>query len=368
MILAFVIVIIALIYFSVYFYFFKGLKKSSDIKGNDNNIFPFISVIVAARNESDNITSCINSLKSINYPSNKFEVIIVNDNSSDNTEELIIKGISGRNNFLLLNSSENKKENLFGKVKALDYAISISKGNIILTTDADCTVNKNWLRNIAKYYTSDTAMVSGFTLIHPVKLLDKIQSLDWMYLQGIACASSGHNRQLSCIGNNLSFSKKAYIEVGGYDAINFSVTEDLALLKSIQKLKQYKIVYPLAKDNFVITLPCNTLRELLNQKKRWFRGGFGIRPLGYFLGLLMYISNLIFLLGIFFIPVNIYLIFILLKFLSDLMIIYPIAKNFNLLNLLWFYPLFEIYFALYGLSLPFTFITGKNINWKNRKF
>ncbi len=366
MIISILFIIIALLYFSLHLYLYKGLKISMNLKGNEKS-FPFISVIVAARNESENIARCLNSLKAINYPAGKFEVILVNDRSTDKTSEIIEKSIQGRSNFRLIDSDEHHSEKLQGKINALNSGISVSKGELILMTDADCTVNKNWLRHYARYYSPGTPMICGFTLIIPFNLFGKLQSIDWMYLQGLASASSGVGRQMSCIGNNLSISRKAYSEVGGYAGIRYSVTEDLSLMQSVQKLNKGRLLYPLTSGDFAATLPCKDIRELTRQKKRWFRGGLKINRLGYISGFLMYIINLFFLTGLFIAPFGIYLILISIKFISDFIIIYPVANKLKMKNILWNFIPFEIYFMIYGLLLPFTFITGKEINWKERK-
>lgn len=366
MIITILFIIIALLYFALHLYLYKGLKISMNLKGNEKS-FPFISVIVAARNESDNIARCLNSLKAVNYPSDKFEVIFVNDRSTDNTREIIEKSIQGRNNFRVIDSDEHHNEKLKGKINALNSGISVSKGELILMTDADCTVNKNWLRHYAKYYSPDTPMICGFTMIIPFNLFGKLQSLDWMYLQGLASASSGINMQMSCIGNNLSISRKAYSETGGYPGIRYSVTEDLSLMQSVQKQNKGRILYPLTPGDYAATLPCKDIHELTRQKKRWFRGGLKINSLGYISGFLMYVINLFLLTGFIIAPTGIYLLLIALKFISDWIIIYPVAEKFKMKNILWNFILFEIYFMIYGLLLPFTFITGKEINWKERK-
>ena len=365
MIIAVISAIITVLYFALYLYLYKGLKISSGIKGNENS-FPFISVIIAARNESENIGRCIKSLKGINYPSDKFEIIFVNDDSTDDTESIIKESIKDRNNFFIINADKDKSGKLKGKINALNSGISKSRGDIILMTDADCIVNKNWLRHHAKYYTRDVAMVCGFTLVAPDGFFGKVQSVDWMYLLGLASASSGINSQLSCIGNNLSISKKIYNEIGGYEGIKYSVTEDLTLMQAVQKLNKGRIIFPLFPENYVTTAPCKDFSDLMRQKKRWLRGGFGINILGYIIGILMYLINIIFLAGYLFLPFGIYLLLVAVKFLSDWMIVFPVAKNFGLKDLLIYFPVFEVYYMAYALSLPFTFITGKSINWKDR--
>lgn len=362
------VLIIISLYFVLHLLFSYGLKLSYGIQKNSLESFPFISVLVAARNEEGNIERCIESLKNIKYPDNNFEIFLINDNSTDSTKNIMVECTLNRSEFTILDTIDDTASNLTGKVKALSYGISKSKGELIMMTDADCTVNENWLLETSKYYNEKIGLICGFTAIdHSFGVFSKLQALDWIYLQSLASASSGINAQLSCIGNNLSVSAKAYNSIGGYKELEFSVTEDLALLRRIIAEKRFSVIYPVDSGCLVKSLPCKDLKELYQQKKRWFRGGAGINWLGYVLGLLLYSSNAILMFGLLFLsPVN-YLLFVLAKMISELLIIIPVYNKFNYRHLIKYFPLFQIYFGLYGLLLPFTFLLGYKINWKDRK-
>lgn len=360
--------IISALYFLLHLIFYYGLKRSAEIRQNLSDRLPFISIIVAARNEENNIGNCINSLKNITYPKELYEVILVNDKSTDSTKEIILQNTQNHQEFFLLDTIDAPESKLTGKVKALSFGISKSKGELIMMTDADCIVNKSWLIESAKYYKSTTGLLCGFTMIdYSQGLFSKLQSLDWIYLQSLASASSGINAELSCIGNNLSVSANAFNSIGGYEGLKFSVTEDLALLRKIKSEKKFRVLYPVNPGCLVKTLPCANLKELYRQKKRWFRGGAGINSLGYFLGLLLYSSSLILIFGIFFLSAYTYLFCILLKMFSELLIMLPVYRKLDFKNLIWYFPLFQIYFAIYGILLPFTFLFGYKIIWKGRE-
>lgn len=362
-----VLTIIA-IYFALHLIFYAGLKKSESIVKNDSDFFPFISVIVAARNEENNIVNCITSLKKLNYPKDKYQIILVNDNSNDTTEELMLKETSGFSEFLVLNTKDYNGSGLKGKVNALSYGISRSKGELYMMTDADCEIPPDWVRETAKYHDNETGMICGFTMIDYSKtVFSKLQALDWIYLQSLATSSSGINSELSCIGNNLSVSARAYKEIGGYENLKFSVTEDLALMRRIKGEGTFKIKYPINKYCLIKTNACADLKELYRQKKRWFRGGVDINLLGYLLGFELYAMNFMLLFGLFFLDVPVYLLTVLAKFISELLIMLPVYKRFSYKGLIVYFPIFQLYFAIIGLLLPFTFLTGSNIVWKERK-
>lgn len=360
---------ITVLYFITHLFLLRGLKNSFRLQKDSGPELPRVSVIVAGRNETLNIVRCIDSLSRINYPSELLEIILVNDNSTDNTLELMKESSENFSFFKVINSAKNSSGNLKGKANAIDTAISICTGEIIISTDADCEVSPNWVRETVKYFSDSTAMVCGFTLIKSNGTLFSImQSLDWIYLLALASSSAGLNQILSCIGNNLSFRKKTYNDIGGYSAIGFSVTEDLALMRKINSYKKYEIKYPVDKECIVETLPCSNIPELLSQKRRWLRGGTGINFLGYIIGAQLYAVNILLLSGLFFMGIKTYLILITVKIVSELILISGIMKRFELENLYKYYPLFCLYFAAYGLTLPFSFLIKTKIQWKGRKF
>lgn len=357
-----------IIYFILHFILFIGFLRSRKFL---YRVAPplrkKVTVVVAARNEEENITSCIESLKALNYNPELLQIIIVNDSSTDNTLNLIESHTRHHPQFKIIDLSETSNTKLKGKLNALNEALKVATGEIIMLTDADCVVPPDWISETVMYYTDNVGMVCGYTRIKEEKsLFSKLQTLDWLYLQSLAAYSSGINQTLSSIGNNFSYSKDAYQAVGGYENIKVSITEDLALLRAIDAIGKYKILYPINYKRMVITKPCKNLKELLRQKKRWFRGGFGINTLGYILGIVMYITNFVLLTGFLYLPIEFYLFLIAIKFISDLLIIIPPYFLLKFKKLMIYFLLFEIYFAIYGVLLPFTFIGGAKVIWKER--
>lgn len=348
--------------------FFLGYLRSSRITQLPVTELPSVSVIVAARNEEKDICACIESLKNLKYPAGKLEIILVNDQSTDKTGEIMERETKGFLCFKILDTASFLNSKLTGKPRAIDIAIKQATGELLLMTDADCTVHENWAEETVRYFSQNKGMVCGFTKVdYTHSLFSKLQSIDWIYLQALATCSSGINLPLSCIGNNLSIRKETYFSVGGYENIKFSVTEDLALMRSIDKGNLYEVIYPLNAECLVTTKECRNINELYHQKKRWFRGGIGINLLGYLLGIELYIMNFIFLTGLFYFNPLIYSIMVFLKVISELIVILPVYNKFRYRGLIQYYLLFEFYFAIYGLLLPLTFIAGKKIRWKERR-
>lgn len=356
------------LYFLTHLFLRFGLNRALSLSIVNKNPVNKVSIVVAAKNEEAVIKECISSLKKLTYDKNNLEIFLINDNSTDRTKEIMLEETKNLPYFKVIDSSNESSANLKGKANALDTAIKLAVGEIIMGTDADCKVNTDWIQETIKYYDKETAMVCGITFINYERsIFHKIQALDWVYLQTLAAASSGINMTLSCIGNNLSFKKKVYEELGGYSKINFSVTEDLALMQEIHS-KKLRIKYPVNKNSLVETQACKDLSELFKQKRRWFKGGLKINPLGLLLGSEMYPVNLILIFGLLFLNWKIYIIFIFLKLLSDFILLSKPIKIYNFTSLYKYFLHFEVFFAFYGLTLPWTFLFNTKIHWKDRKF
>lgn len=338
-------------------------KKFKKLKEND---LPLATVIVAARNEEDNIYDCLDSLDKLEYPEGKLEILIVDDESTDRTPEIIIDFISNKPKFKLVKADRDFGETK-GKARAIANAIEHSTGEVILTTDADCRVSSTWAKTIASYYVGDVVMVCGYTNQEWKNLFEAVQDMDFIYLLTIAAGAINLGKPLSAIGNNMSYKKSAYYEVGGYEKIKFSVTEDFQLLMAIKKLKGKKIIYPSDPNGLVTSKPCSDWKTVYLQKRRWAVGGMNstldnliIISTGFWMTLFtlmipfFYSPNLIYLLC--------------LKIFTDLFMVYHIYKQlrikFTLSNFIGFQLYQTVYFTIIGVSLIFS----RKVIWKGREY
>lgn len=332
----------------------------------DDKDLPTATVIVAARNEEDNILRCLESLARLEYPEGKLEVILVDDRSTDKTGKIIEEFISKRSNFKKIIPDEPKGK-MVGKVNALATAIRKAEGEIILTTDADCVVKPNWARTIASHYTDDVGMVDSYTTQDAGSSFGGMQAIDFIYLLIAAGGTINIGVPISCIGNNMSFRKNAYKEVGGYENLPFSVTEDFTLLRAIYKLNKYKIIFPLDKDALVTSIPCSNLKQLYRQKKRWSVGGLGVPFRGFMIMFWGYLTHIGMLLTpIFFSPVWLYLIFF--KIIIDFFVLYPIHLKLGISKNLKYFAVYQVYYIFYVLALPFIVLVSRKVIWKGREY
>jgi cellulose synthase/poly-beta-1,6-N-acetylglucosamine synthase-like glycosyltransferase len=257
--------------------FYIGVSKSrKDTSIKTNELYePFVSIIIPSRNEENNIKKCIDYFSRSDYKINKFEIIAVDDRSTDRTSEILSALQLKYENLKIVSVTEKtKNSNLKGKPGALSEGIKVSKGELILMTDADCEVNPKWISSIVKQFSDrELSLLPSFTLIKVNSIFDKLQAVEWIYMSTMASGGVGIKQPLGCFGNNLSIRKSVYDKLGGYENIQFSVTEDLALEQAVFKIGN-KVKFVCDYDTTVTTMPCTTFSEYVSQHRRWALGGF----------------------------------------------------------------------------------------------
>ena len=197
-----------------------------------------ISVIIPARNEEENITACLDSVCSQSYPKELYEVLVVDDHSTDNTAA-IIKNYSGQNVKLIsLKDFVSDTLNSYKK-KAIEIAIRQSSGELIVTTDADCIVPKNWLQTIAAFYEEQQPefIAAPVSINCGFRFIEMFQALDFATLQGITGASVYKKMHSMCNGANFAYEKNAFHEVDGFKGID--IIRDISLIELMEKMKDF---------------------------------------------------------------------------------------------------------------------------------
>ena len=273
-----------------------------------NNLenFPFISVVVAARDEEKNITHCIQSLLNQDYPIDKFEILIVDDFSTDNTAELVKKFETSETNLKYLSSTAKWHEKIVVSYKreAIQTGINASKGKYILLTDADCIVPPSWITTFSEQFIKeDCVFIGGPVVISDEKLslLTSFQGLDMIGMMVITGAGYQSGNQLLANGANMGFSKQVFNELGAYTQFpNKASGDDMFLLhhfhhhhpKSIRFLKTLSAV--------VVTQPEYAIKSLLRQRIRWAskNNAYKEMKINFSLSVLFMVSLTIIILGV----------------------------------------------------------------------
>ncbi len=334
----------------------------------DASYRPSVSVVIAARNEESNIHSCLNSLMCLDYPPDLLEIIIVDDQSQDGTSR-VVNNFSRKGAKIRNITAQKGGRNLQGKANALAQGIDVAKGEILMFTDADCTVASTWVSDTVKYFADESiGIVAGYTFLRARGVFQSIQSLDWFFLVTVAAATIGLRFPVTAVGTNFSVRRKAYDAVGGYDNITFSVTEDYSLFHAITTRTKFAACLPCEEATLVESEACSTVSQLFRQKLRWFRGGRDMSLSKLLLYSLSYAFHSFLCVALFSQYWSAVSTALLLKLSSDFILLYPTLKTFKKGTMIKFFPIFELYYSLYILIFPILIILGPPIRWKDREF
>ncbi len=360
-----IFLVIVVAYFLQTVVFTIGMKKKFPKLKEEN--LPSATVIVAARNEEENIRECLVSLDNLIYPKEKLEIIIVDDFSTDATNSIVSEFISDKPKFKLIQPQKQFGE-VKGKANALANAIEIATGEIILTTDADCIVSPTWAKTLASYYYDESvAMVCGFTHQTNATAFEGMQAVDSIFLLSAASGTMNLGHPISCIGNNMSYRKSVYEEIGGYASIPFSVTEDFVLLMAFQNLKKYKIIYPLDPESLVVSKACKDLKTLYRQRKRWGVGGLDAHLTGFAVMANGWLANVGLVLAPFFFSPQVFVIWWF-KIFTDFFFLKNVHRELKIKMKFRDFIAFQIYYVIYVIVLPFVAFFSRKVIWKEREF
>jgi cellulose synthase/poly-beta-1,6-N-acetylglucosamine synthase-like glycosyltransferase len=334
----------------------------------DRSFQPYVSIVIAARNEETNIGRCLESISDLTYSRNHLEVIVVDDRSTDGTHRIVNEFCKEHPHFILI-TADPEEGRLRGKTNAITKGIEAAKGEILMFTDADCVAKRQWVEETVKYYEDPgIGIVAGFTLLRADNWFESIQALDWLTLFSVAAGVIKLGFPVTAVGNNLSVRRKAYDEVGGYRKIPFSVTEDYALFHAITSQTAFSARFPVDERVLVESRPCTTWKELYRQKTRWFTGGrdmdrknLAIFGIAYLLNLLLIIAPMCCAVRAIWIP-------LILKVSADFLLLVPALSAFGRWKLMVHFFLFQIYFILYVVLFPLLVLFGSSVVWKERTF
>ncbi len=360
-ILCSIYVIIQVLYLILLIRYKKQVFKPLDV-------YPRISILVAARNEADNIMRCLESLNKLEYDEGQIEIIIGNDMSKDYTQMLTENFIRNKAKFKLINLTGIEYPQTKGKARVLAALAAESTGEYLLVTDADIAVGPLWAKALVSQMVHNKCSIAGGTTnIKGDSLFSKFQHVDWLYFMGIINTFASINKPLTVVGNNMAFSRQAYLETGGYEKIPFSITEDYALFKVMTK-NGHKISQGMNAETMVYSQPIATLKGVLKQRKRWLVGGLDL-PLYYRAMLFVFGAWYIALPVLLFFDWHVALYFLIVKDFIQLFQILYINKH---LKLKIEHPIAVMIYDVYlFLLIPLTifyFLLPGGTTWKGRKY
>lgn len=358
-------------YFILVLSFYRGWKKLPEfIEPGTRETSLKLSVIVSFRDEKESILYLIQDLDKQDLEKDLFEVVLVDDHSADGSYELTQDIIQTLPNFKLIrNRGEGKKE-------AILYGIENSIGELIITTDADCRRDYNWLSVMHEFYVQKSPrMIIGPVLPETGDgFFQKLQALEFFSLIGSTAGAAAIKRPLMCNGANLVYERTVIRELNDPLALSQTSGDDIFLLLALKKISREKILFIKSKNAAVYTSMSKTLSEFWLQRIRWVSKAKTYRDKDViFTAFLVWLMNFVFLAlipaSIFF--QNCFYIFIfliLLKWVPDFVLLNSITKYYGRKDLIkWFFPLSVVY-PFYVVSTGFFGLFGKRFQWKGRKF
>lgn len=255
--------LVATLYFVLILLFMKGWKTIPTFHFHEyTEDIPAITVVVACQNEEKNLPGLLQSLK--NQSISAFQLILIDDNSSDNTWQIMQEAMPEFGNIKILKSNDT------GKKKALKTGIEQADNEFIVTTDADCTPTPHWLESIAKYQKKlNPDLIIGPVAISPANsFFDKLQETEFLSLISSGAGAAGLNNPIMCNGANLAFRKEMWLSNYAKIREELNSGDDVFLMHALKREK-HKISFIKSTDSIVNTNPCSSLSEFYKQRKRW---------------------------------------------------------------------------------------------------
>ncbi|TLV03690.1 glycosyltransferase [Dyadobacter luticola] len=229
-----------------------------------------VSVLLAARNEEQNIERCLRSLDALNFPKDNIEIIIGDDDSEDLTAEITNRFIADKSQFKYTKITQ-KQAGLTGKANVLAQLAHYAVGKYLFYCDADIAVSPEWLNGMLPHFEEKTGVVVGLTRMKKSHLLADMLSIEWLFALTVARFFSLFKIPITGMGNNMAATREAYFNAGGYEKLGFSIVEDYALFMGIVR-KGYGFKMAYQEQILSVSEPVNTFAELLKQRKRWMKG------------------------------------------------------------------------------------------------
>lgn len=262
--MTFVAIILPLLLLSCSIFIIFVLKKALSTKISLPFIHENISVVIAIKDEINNLPALLNALKQLNYDAEKFEIIFVDDNSDDESYKFLENHLV--KNYKLLKAT-NKK--FMGKKGALDIGIQNSRFDIIAITDADCKPESDWLKSISKKISEGFDIVFGYSPLEKgVNFISKFSSFENLRNYLLYFSFAGLNIPYSAAARSFAFRKSVFNKLNGFNNISETLSGDDDLLIREAIKNKMKVGAFRFDNDLVYSLPAYSLREYLHRKSR----------------------------------------------------------------------------------------------------
>jgi poly-beta-1,6-N-acetyl-D-glucosamine synthase len=367
--IAIIISAIIIAYVLLILVFWLGWEKSLPCP-HPEKVWQPVSIIIAVRNEAENIIDLLKDIEKQTYPKHLLELIIVDDHSTDET----VSRVQDFANSSTLNLSTLALQDSTGKKAAISMALDEAAYDIILTTDGDCRVNDYWVETMVGCFAEGKIqLVSG-----PVRMYlqatfwQRLQSIEFSSLISAGAATLTLGWPTMANAANFAYRKSALKHIGLQHGSKTSSGDDVFLLHAISKGYKQGVVFCRDSKAIVDTLPSNYLSSFYNQRKRWAGKWQFYKDIPtIFLAVFIFLVNI----SILVLPLLVYLkaltlvlaanLFVV-KFVFDFLFLREVQKFFSMRILIHEFAILAVVYPFYVTYVALSGITG-SYNWKDRK-
>jgi len=333
-----------------------------------------VSIIIAIKNGEKSLPKILSDLEQQIYEGES-EYIIVDDESTDSTEE-IIKKYSQKNKRIVYVSSKEGNKNLLFKKRALDAGIKKSKYDILIFTDVDCRLKKGWINSMATCFNDKVDYVIGVSEISKsLNIVSHFQKIDLLMMMIAGRAKCNLENPIASTGQNQAYKKYLYYENDGFNNINNSIQGDDSLFMHLCLNKNAKVIFNDNSESFVESRIETKLLSFIQQRIRWAADAkvmwnynkkiFIILLSTFFINLILLFTPIIYLIlenQIFKIIGILFIIKFILEFIVYIIGSIKLKSKFNIIHFILWYILEIPYVVIAGIGSFFI----KNISWRGQ--
>ena len=273
MILSYILYVLTALYCLFLLFLIVGtFRVNRTISSNKKN--HFISVIIAARNEDKHLSFLLDNLLKQDYPQDKFEIIIVNDRSTDKTD-YILNNFSKKYSQIKYISIQDEIPGLVRKKRALTEGVNHAQGEVLLFTDADCRPGKFWLSSMNEVFSRGFDVIVGYSPLEcqgkgfGKKIICMLKKLERLAMFTLSDGSIGWNWGITATGRNFAYKKNVFESINGFNGIGHIPSgDDDLFLQKISKSHSYKLGFVTHPDSYVPSIEQKSGSQTFQQEKR----------------------------------------------------------------------------------------------------
>ena len=376
-----VLIILAVAFASLYFlllssYRFLWIRSETDSSIDTSDLS--VSIVIVARNESKHIARCLRSISHNQYPKDRYEIILIDDHSEDDT--VSIAASMGIPNLSIIHLAEqitdHKEHNAYKKL-GQKIAVEAASGDCLLFTDADVVVGRDWINTMVSYLNNEDLDMSTGPVKYEINNNSWFQSFQALDVAGTMLMTfAGIKSQLWYLANgaNIIVRKEAFNDMQQRIPNDKASGDDVFLIQALAKNNPEKVGFVKDMTACVTTFPEQTLKDFWQQRLRWATktSDYNNRLLQFKIGML-YVHHMLllilFILGLigYVWAMKTFVFYLVMKIISDTVVLYQARKDFHLHVPLFHLPITSIMHWPYLLSVGTFSVFQKHYNWKDRR-